>query len=151
MRRFLTPVRLLLAGGALLVIAAAVLWLVPSNDYIFLPDRARAVAPLVHVPGSKRQRGPGGIYLVDVLVRRASLLEQLAPSIRNGSTLVPKSAFESPGENQSQREQADLQAMSRSQDIGTAVALRELGYRVRARPIGVLIDAVIPGTPAVSK
>jgi len=151
MRRFLTPVRLLLAGGALLVIAAAVLWLVPSNDYIFLPDRARAVAPLVHVPGSKRQRGPGGIYLVDVLVRRASLLEQLAPSIRNGSTLVPKSAFESPGENQSQREQSDLQAMSRSQDIGTAVALRELGYRVRARPIGVLIDAVIPGTPAVSK
>src|SRR5207249_8157765 len=125
MRRHLSPVRLLLAGGALLVIAAAVLWLVPSNDYIFLPDRARAVAPLVRVPGGKPQHGPGGIYLVDVLVRRASLLEQLAPSIRDGSTLVPKSAIESPGENQSQREQADLQAMSRSQATGAAVALTQ--------------------------
>jgi PDZ domain-containing protein len=149
--RHFSPVRLLLAGGALLLVVAAALWFVPSDDYIFLPDHARAVAPLVRVPGGKPERGPGGIYLVDVLVRRANLLERIDPGIREGSTLVPSSALDSPGVSQSQREQADLQEMTRSQDIGTAVALRELGYHVRAAPIGVLVDAIIPGTPAVGK
>ena len=30
----------------LLVIAAAILWFVPSGEYILLPDKARPVAPL---------------------------------------------------------------------------------------------------------
>jgi PDZ domain-containing protein len=41
--------------------------------------------------------------------------------------------------------------MARSQDIGAAVALRALGHRVRAVPIGVLVNAVIADTPAVGK
>ena len=149
--RFLSPGRLLLAGGVLLVAVLGVLWFAPSDDYIFLPDRARAVAPLVEIQGRKHERGPGGIYLVDVLVRRASLLERLVPGIRSGSTLVPKSAILPPGVSQSQEEQADAQAMTRSQDIGAAVALRKLGYPVRTLRIGVLIDAVEDGTPAVGK
>lgn len=135
----------------LLLAVAAALWLVPSDDYIFLPDHAKAVAPLVHVQGEKPDRGSGGIYLVDVLVRRANLLERIVPGIRDGSTLVPESAIEPPGVSQSEREQADLQAMTRSQDIGAAVALEELHYPVRAVPTGVLVDAVFPGMPAVGK
>jgi PDZ domain-containing protein len=149
--RFFSAGRLFLAGLLLLVVAAAALWLIPSDDYIFLPDQAKAVAPLVDVQGERPPRGPGGIYLVDVLVRRANLLERLAPRIREGSTLVPESAVDPPGTSQSQRRRADLQAMARSQDIGAAVALRKLGYRVRAAPTGVLVVAVIDGAPAVGK
>ncbi|MDQ3876507.1 MAG: PDZ domain-containing protein [Actinomycetota bacterium] len=144
-----SPVRLLVAGLALLAVVAAVLWLVPSEDYIFLPDRARPVEPLVRVEGERSRAEPGGIYLVDVLVRRASLLERLIPEIRSGSTLVPESAVTPPGVSQQQRRQGDIREMERSQEIGAAVALRALGYRVKASPVGALVAAVIPDTPAV--
>ena len=101
--------------------------------------------------GERPQRGPGGIYLVDVLVRRASLLERIYPSFRDGSTLVPESAIDPPGVSQSQRQQSDLQAMARSQEIGAAVALRKLGHPVPAVPTGVLVNAVIADTPAVGE
>ena len=46
MRR-LTPARLAAAGLLLLVVVALILWVAPSDSYIFLPDRAHPVAPLV--------------------------------------------------------------------------------------------------------
>ena len=147
----ISPGRLIGLGLALLVGVLGALYLLPANDYIFLPDNPKAVAPLVQVEGEQPQRGPGGIYLVDVLVRRASLLERIFPSVRDGSTLVPESAIDPPGVSQTQRQQADLQAMARSQDIGAAVALRRLGHRVPAVPTGVLVNAVIADTPAVGK
>jgi PDZ domain-containing protein len=147
----LSPARLLVGGVVLLAIVAAVLWLVPSGDYLFLPDRARPVEPLVRVQGERPRSRAGGIYLVDVLVRRANLLERLVPSIRSGSTLVPESAITPPGVTQQQRRQADARAMERSQEIGATVALRALGYRVPAIPAGALVTAVLSDTPAVGK
>src|SRR5439155_7239588 len=46
-----------------LAVAAGVLWLVPSNEYVFLPDPPRNVEPLVHVPGEKDTAEQGGIYM----------------------------------------------------------------------------------------
>lgn len=147
-----TPARLLATGAALLVlVVGAILYLTPSNEYIFLPDRAHPVDPLVTVQGGRHVRGPGGIYFVDVLVRRASLLERLFPGIRDGATLVPGGALKTPGETDTQRRKADLREMSRSQQIAAAVALRSLGYRVVARPTGALVDDVDPRAPAAGK
>ena len=42
MKRALTPVRLVLGGLVLLAAVAVVLWLVPSNSYLLLPDTAIA-------------------------------------------------------------------------------------------------------------
>ena len=36
-------------AAGLALVAAIVLYLVPSNDYLLLPDRAHPVAPLVRV------------------------------------------------------------------------------------------------------
>ena len=44
MRRLFTAGKLATAGLVLLVIVVA-LWALPSNRYIFLPDRARPVSP----------------------------------------------------------------------------------------------------------
>ena len=71
--RAVTPNRLVSVGLALLAVAA-ILWIVPASDYIFLPDPAHPVAPLVTVQGGKDPRDGGGIYFVDVVVRMASLL-----------------------------------------------------------------------------
>ncbi|HKB94016.1 MAG TPA: PDZ domain-containing protein [Gaiellaceae bacterium] len=148
MRRQVRPTRVAGALVGLLVLAGIVLYLVPSNDYIFLPDRAHPVAPLVRVQGGHLPKGPGGIYFVDVFERRASVLESLFPFIRSGATLYPASEIVPPGSNDQQVRQADLQAMSISQRVAAAVALRRLGYHVRAVPDGVIVSEVEIGTHA---
>ena len=53
LRRLFTP-KLLLATGLLLVLLVALLARMSSGDYIFLPDRAHPVGPLVHVAGGHK-------------------------------------------------------------------------------------------------
>jgi Lon-like protease len=147
----LSPGRLAAAGAALLAVVALVLWLTPSDSYVFLPDPAHPVAPLVQVQGGKDPAPSSGIYYVDVFVRKATWLERLFPSLREGATIVPASAVRPPGVSDKARQKEDLRAMARSQEIAAAVALRALGYKVVARPIGVLIDQVVQGAPAAGK
>jgi PDZ domain-containing protein len=149
-RRALTPGRLALAGLSLLLIAALSLWLIPSNTYIFLPDRARAVDPLIKVEGGRRHL-KGGIYFVDIFVRKATWIERLWPSIHEGAELVPQSSVLPKGVNEKQRQQADLREMTRSQNVAAAVALRAAGYHVIAKPTGVLIEQVADDAPAAGK
>jgi PDZ domain-containing secreted protein len=105
-----------------------VLWFVPSNEYIYLPDPPRAVEPLVHVPGEKNTDENGGIYMVDIFVRKASLLERLIPGLHDGASLVPAKDVNPIGVSESQRIKQSQDEMSQSQKIAAAVALRYLGY-----------------------
>src|SRR5581483_7305032 len=143
-----TPARLggLLVAGAAATLAA--LYLIPSDDYLLLPDPAHPVAPLVEVQGGHDPRGPGGVYFVDVLERRASTLESLLPWLHPGGTLVPARLIVPPGVSDEAARQADLREMSISQKVAAAVALRRLGYRVAARPDGVIVSVVEVGTHA---
>jgi PDZ domain-containing protein len=151
MRKLFSPGRLLLAGAVLALITFGVLWLYPSDDYLLLPDEAHPVAPLVTVEKPKRGGGNDGIYFVDLIQKRASLLESILPSIRDGSTLVPESDVNPHGIAESVRRQADLGQMARSQEIAAAVALRELGYRVQVRENGAFVASVFSDFPAAGK
>jgi Lon-like protease len=148
--RKLTPLRVAAAGLVLLAIAAA-LFVMPSDSYLLLPDHARSVAPLVDVEGEKPSKDGGGIYFVAVDVRKASLLERLIPSIHDGATLVPGDQLLPPGVSESQRRRGELRAMTRSQQIAAAVALRRLGYKVRTEGVGVLVSGFVTGSPAIGK
>jgi Lon-like protease len=148
--RSLTPVRVAAASLVLVAIAAA-LFLLPSDDYLLLPDRARAVGPLVEIEGEKPSRDGGGIYFVAVDVRKASLFESLFPSVHEGSTLVPKEELLPPGVNEEARREGELRAMARSQQVAAAVALRRLGYDVKTTDVGVLVDALVAGSPSIGK
>jgi PDZ domain-containing protein len=152
-KRTLTPVRLLLGGLALLLVAAVVLWLVPSNSYLLLPDTARAVSPLVSVP-KNRSKGDdkGEIFFLAVLVRKANLLERLFPTVRDdGATLVPAEALRPPGVSERAQRKIDEHDMSESQSTAAAVALRALGYKVIADRNGAEIADIVPGMPSVGK
>ena len=151
MRRTLGVAQVAGALAGLVVITVIVLYLVPSNDFILLPDVAHPVAPLVRVQGAHPAKGPGGIYFVDVFERRASLLESLFPFIRSGSTVVPADEIVPPGSSDQQARRADLREMTMSQQVAAAVALRRLGYKVRAVPDGVIVDAVELGSHAIGK
>src|SRR5919201_562336 len=127
------------------------MWQVSSESFLLLPDTAHPVAPLVSVQGGHEPKGPGGIYFVDVLEQRASLLEAAFPGLHTGASLVPASRIVPPGVSDKQQRQADLRQMAMSQKVAAAVALRALGYKVPAKASGVLVDAAIDGSDAFGK
>ena len=140
----------LLFGAALLLIAT-VLYLAPSDDYVLLPDNARALAPLVEVRGEQRAKDRGGIYYVAVDIRQASRLEQLFPGIHDGATLVPKHVLNPEGVDEKVRRRAELQEMTRSQRYAAAVALKQAGLKVVIDPVGGLVRQTLRGYPAAKK
>jgi PDZ domain-containing protein len=146
--------RILVAGLALLGLAAALaafLYLIPSDQYVLLPDRARPLAPFVKVSGERSDRDGGGIYYVAVEVKKASILEKLFPGIHDGSTLVPASFILGPKESEKQHQRQEVQAMAVSQQVGAAVALKALGYPVKLQSPGTVIEAVDPHGPSAGK
>jgi Lon-like protease len=105
----------------------------------------------VHVPGEKNTDEQGGIYMVDIFVRKANLLERIFPGIRSGASLVPAKAVNPVGVSESERIKQSQEEMTQSQKVAAAVALRYLGYKVRVKTNGVEVTAVFPGTPADGK
>lgn len=148
MRHLRRPAQLATAVLAVLVAVAAVLWFAPSGSYIFLPDRAHPVDPLVTVQGALRPSAAGGIYFVDIFVRKASLAEKLFPWLREGADVVPAADLLSPGSSDAAQAQQDQREMTRSQQIASALALKAAGYKVYAKPIGALVEDVSPNVPA---
>jgi Lon-like protease len=145
-------VKRLLAVGVVLAIVAGILFLVPSDHYLFLPDPARPVDPLVRVPGEEEgDDGDAGIYMVDIFIRRASLFERLFPGLQDGATLHPEEAVNPSGVDERQRRQESLNEMSRSQKVAVTVALRSFGRRVRVERTGAEVGLVLPGKPADGK
>jgi PDZ domain-containing protein len=151
LRRLVTPWRVL--GGIVVVLALTVLILfsIPSGDYLLLPDIAHPVAPLVRVQGGRPSEGPGGIYFVDVIERRASEFERLFPWIHANATLVPAKLLFPPGTSTAADQAAEAREMQISQQVAGAVALRRLGYHVVVEPDGVIVNAVDLGTDAYRK
>ncbi len=143
--------KLLVAGGLVLAAVVGLLYLIPSDEYIFLPDKAQPLAPYVTVEGERQDRDGGGIYYVAIEVKKASLLEKLFPGLHEGSTLVPAEAVVAPGQSDRQHQRQELRAMAQSQEIGAAVALKELGYRVPVKSPGTVIADVNPNGPSAGK
>lgn len=143
--------KLVLAGLVLGLLALGATWFAPSDSYLFLPDEAKPLAELVRVEG-ERPSPPGGIYYVEVVVRKASWLEELVGAVRpDGADLVPAHALVPPGSTFRERREQNRRLMSRSQEIAAAVALRELGYDVEAEPEGASVSAVASDAPADGK
>jgi Lon-like protease len=138
----------LVALGVLLLAAAVALWLIPSSEYIFLPDRAHPVAPLVRVAGGQVPNDGGGIYFVDVIVRKASLLERLFGGLHDGAALYPASQVVPHGFSDAKVQQLDQDEMRLSQQNAAAVALRTLGAKVPRKASGARVAAVEKGYPA---
>jgi PDZ domain-containing protein len=136
-----------LTGLLVVVVTGLALTLIPSDHYIVLPDRARPTDPLVRIPGEKSQ-DEEDIYMVDVRIGRANLLERLFPGIQEGADLLPERAVNPEGVSDRQRRQSSLNDMSRSQLVAITVALRELGREVEVSGDGSEVVLVQPGSPA---
>ena len=144
--------RLVLTAALLLAVALAFLWLYPSSFYLYVPNEAQPLAEHVEVEGAEPADGEGGIYYVDVTIRKATLLERLLSATRpDGSTLLPEHAVVPPGSSFRERAQAGREQMARSKEVAAAVALEAAGFDVDADPQGALVEAVAPDVPAAEQ
>ena len=143
---------LLWSIAAVVAVVAALAWFAPGRDYLYLPNTASPVASKVTVEGEKdNPNDPGGIYYVDVTIRRATWAEQLFGFLRpDGATLVPKEDVVPPGSTFQARHEDGLKEMARSEQVAAAVALRAAGYKVPTTPRGALVEAVANDAPAAS-
>ena len=140
---------LALSGAALLVAVVFAAATIPSRDYLYVPNGAHPVAAKVTVEGERAGRPNGGIYYVDVTVRRVKWLERLVPFFRpDGASLVPAHAVTAPGETFRERISDARAEMNRSEQVAAAVALRAAGLDVEATPRGVLVESVAVDVPA---
>ncbi|MBA2294181.1 MAG: PDZ domain-containing protein [Actinobacteria bacterium] len=142
---------LVLSGVALLVAMGIVAVIVPSGDYLYVPNPARPVAERVKVEGERSPDATGGVYYVDVTLKRARWLDRIAPFARpDGASLVPSHAVTAPGQTFRQRIAAARTEMNRSEEIAAAVALEAAGLAVDAEPRGALIESVAVDVPAAA-
>ncbi len=148
--RALTPFRLLAAAA--LVIAATLAFFVVhrTDEYLEIPDEAHPLAGLVSVSGGKTQQDGGGIYYVDVLVKRATLLESVVPAVRpEGADVIKREQLVQPGISDRERIKLELADMKLSQVVASTVALRTLGYPIPIRLGGLRVVAVTSDSHAV--
>jgi Lon-like protease len=142
---------ILVTLGVLGLLTTFVLWMLPADEFIFTPGSAKPLAERVEVEGS-RPPDAGDVYYVDVVVRRTSRLEELFPFTRpEGSTVVPEQQLLPPGTTEAERDRQTAAEMARSEEVASAVALRELGYDVKAVPKGALVVGVFSDAPAFGK
>jgi Lon-like protease len=138
-----------LSGAALLVAVVFLLATLPTNEYLFVPNGAHAIAGKVEVQGQDPGNGAGGIYYVDVTVRKVRWLERMLPFLRpDGASLVPPQAVTAPGETFKERIVEAQAEMQRSKEVAAAVAMKAGGLDVQTTPRGVLVEAVAIDVPA---
>jgi PDZ domain-containing protein len=123
----------------------------PADEFIFTPDRAESLAGRVEVEDAM-PAGDESVYSVNVFVRRLSVLERFLPFVKpDGSTVVPEQQLLPPGASEEERDRNNVEDMERSEQIAAVVALRALGYEVKATPTGILVVGVAADAPAAGK
>src|SRR6266480_1125216 len=89
MRSRLSPLRFAVAGAILLVAVFAYMVTQKSDKLLEVPDKAHPLSGLINVPGSTRRQDGGGIYYVDVVLQKASLLQAASKLFRpEGADLI---------------------------------------------------------------
>ena len=143
MRIWLSPLRLLAAGAIILVAVFAYMVTTKSDKLLEVPDKAHPLNGLIEVPGSTRRQDGGGIYYVDVVLQKASLLQASSKLFRpDGADLISQNDFVPTGLTYSQQLKVDAETMKVSQKKASVVALRALGLQFPAREGGVRIGAI---------
>jgi len=145
---------LLWSAAAVGVVVLGLARLVPTHDYLYVPNSAHPVAAKVKVEGEKPPAAgdKGAIYYVDVTVRRATWMERLLPFTRpDGATIVPEEQVVPHGSSFEERREDGLREMVRSEEVASAVALKEAGFDVKAIPRGALVEGVASDAPAAAE
>ncbi|MHB1988246.1 MAG: S16 family serine protease [Acidimicrobiales bacterium] len=147
-RRFAWSARhSLLVVLCVIVVAAIVASLISIPYYAITPGTAQSVGALIGVPKSHSYRHKGQVLLVDVELTPLRAIEWPYFALDSNAEIIGSGALLG-AESAAQYNTEGVLDMADAQQAATVVALRELGYRVKVRPRGALLYALLPGSPA---
>jgi Lon-like protease len=139
---------LLGAPAAALVIC---LFAVELPVFVEAPGSAREVLPLIDVDGAPTYGSDGRLLLTTVSLGRANVFESVAGWLDPNAAVLPEEEVLAPGQTDQEYDQASRSQMDQSKIAGVAVALEPLTGYPRDHGPGVIVQDVLPGSPADGK
>jgi Lon-like protease len=138
----------LLAPAAALAIC---LYVVELPLFVESPGSARSVLPLIDVDGTETFGSRGELLLTTVSLGRANVYDALAAWVDADIALLQERDILAPGQTDREYEQQSVSQMDQSKIAASAVVLESLtDYPTDHRP-GVIVQDVVPDTPAAGR
>jgi PDZ domain-containing protein len=119
--------------------------------FVEAPGRPRSVLPLIDVDGTTTYQSEGRFLLTTVNVGRLSAFEALAAWIDPDAEVIPERDVIPPGQTDEEYERAARSQMDQSKIAAAAVALELLTDYPEEHGPGVIVQDVLPGTPAAGR
>lgn len=133
------------------VLLMAVLYLVRLPYFVITPGPADDVVPLIRIQNHQTYPPDGHLLLTSVSFYQPNAYEALWAWIDKTESVVPESALLAPGESQEQGIQRGLSEMDTSKIDAAVVALTKYAGYPESHGEGVLVESVLPGSPAAGK
>lgn len=133
-----------------LIVAGVVTGAVVRVKYVIVsPGDATPVSDVVTVKGAPTYSHRGALLFLTVSVSqdRPSFWRFAAASVDDDAQVLSEHDYYGPT-TRAQDRKANVQAMDRSQDVATKVALEKLGYTVPVTGTGAIVADVRPNAPA---
>jgi Lon-like protease len=138
----------LLAPAAALAIC---LYVVELPLFVESPGSARSVLPLIDVDGTETFGSRGELLLTTVSLGRANVYDALAAWVDADVALLQERDILAPGQTDREYERQSVSQMDQSKIAASAVVLESLtDYPAERRP-GVIVQDVVPDTPAAGR
>lgn len=144
--RGVAALRTAFRAGLTAAALGAALWFTPTPWLLRAPGEVRDVLEMVRIESRPVSPSRGGLYLTTVLVEPASGLFCLYAMLNPDAELVEPESEQLPPAPPPGAPVPT--AMVQSQYLAKVAALRQLGYRIEARPEGADLVEVLDGSPA---
>jgi Lon-like protease len=133
------------------VALAWIMYFVPIPYFVISPGPAQDVLPLIHVQQQTVYPTKGHLLLTAVNLQHPNVYEALRAWFDSSRAVVPEGDILAPGETEEQEVRRALSEMDTSKIDAAYVALHAYaGYPARHGK-GVLVESVLPRTPADGK
>lgn len=116
--------------------------------YALAPGSARPVAPLVESKDRKLYPPTGRVLLTTISLQQVHPAEALVGWLRSDVDVLPEDEIRPPETSDQQYRQYNFQVMDESKQNAIVVALRRLGYEVKEKGEGALVEKVLTQFPA---
>jgi Lon-like protease len=115
--------------------------------YTIRPGSVRPVGSLVEVTGGPQFPPDSPVAFTTVSLREITLLEAAAAWLDPNVDVLPEEQVRG-GRSPEENRRVNVQMMDTSKHQAITVALRHLGYEVRIRTAGAVVQGIVPGSPA---
>jgi PDZ domain-containing protein len=114
--------------------------------YALAPGSAREVGPLIKAKGDLAKVYPadGEVLLTTISLQQVHPVEALVGWLRSDVDVLPERAILPPDTSDKEYRQFNYQVMDESKQNAIVVALRRLGYEVKEKGQGALVEKVLP-------